>query len=287
MEPDPSTAFSSGFSFAAPSPPSPLPTSSYAFPSSTADADADADNTHTCRICLDPVPPPYPDLISPCLCTGTSRYVHRACLTTWRLTSRTAYYQCPTCHYRYRLSRLTYSRILASSSLRIALSLLILLALIWALGYMSEPLLARNLGIDLDLDELESLQGTYLAHLLRGTASLGCMGFLKVVYFLGPGAAWNLRQMGGRERGVRLGWLMVAVGVLNFFWWLWKAVGGFVENRLGKAAGDVEEVGEREDVRGFWEEVGYRAVRAWVSIKSVWEQRGPTGEAPAAAAAAL
>ena len=153
-----------------------------------------------------------------------------------------------------------------------------LLLLITILGFVSEPILARNLGIDLDLDlELDEDSGWAL-HLLRGTASLGCIGFLKVVYLLGPGSLWNVRQMNSRDRGARLGWVIVGVGVLNFFWWLWKAVGRFVEERLGRAAGDVEEVGDREDVgEGFWEAVMGRLAWAWLAVKEAWDGVGRGG----------
>ena len=35
-----------------------------------------------CRICLDNDNPD--DIISPCLCSGSSAYVHRKCLNDWR-----------------------------------------------------------------------------------------------------------------------------------------------------------------------------------------------------------
>lgn len=61
----------------------------------------------TCRICLeqetqDSQDPNNP-LISPCLCSGGSKYVHRQCLQQWRQTAHRAdaYYQCEVCKYRW------------------------------------------------------------------------------------------------------------------------------------------------------------------------------------------
>jgi hypothetical protein len=55
----------------------------------------------TCRICFeteDSIEDADPDnpLISPCQCSGSSRYVHRKCLDQWRHSShrQDAYYQC-------------------------------------------------------------------------------------------------------------------------------------------------------------------------------------------------
>lgn len=79
----------------------------------------------TCRICLEQIPPPYtPDeelgrLISPCVCKGSSRFVHQGCLQQWRLSSAntTNFYQCPTCHYQYRFRRLKLAAVVGSSGM--------------------------------------------------------------------------------------------------------------------------------------------------------------------------
>lgn len=90
-----------------------------------------------CRICLDVVYPTFSQplehvpaflqseptasytseegrLISPCKCKGSSRYVHEACLQEWRHADpsygRRFYYECPTCHFQYRLERMQWGR---------------------------------------------------------------------------------------------------------------------------------------------------------------------------------
>lgn len=93
-----------------------------------------------CRICLETVQPTfnaasenlpsflqspnvvYQDeggrLIRPCMCKGSSKYVHDACLQAWRHADpgygRRNYWQCPTCGFKYRLARLGAGRFIGS-----------------------------------------------------------------------------------------------------------------------------------------------------------------------------
>lgn len=93
-----------------------------------------------CRICLETVQPTfntpsqslpgflqspnvvYEDesgrLIRPCMCKGSSKHVHEACLQAWRHADpsygRRNYWQCPTCGFKYRLARLGVGRFIGS-----------------------------------------------------------------------------------------------------------------------------------------------------------------------------
>lgn len=57
-------------------------------------------------------------LIRPCLCKGSSKYVHDQCLQAWRHADpsygRRNYWQCPTCGFKYRLARLGAGRFVGS-----------------------------------------------------------------------------------------------------------------------------------------------------------------------------
>lgn len=94
----------------------------------------------TCRICLETVLPSFnvpsenlpgifqatPSvsydseggrLLRPCKCKGSSKYVHESCLQQWRHAdpdSRRHYWQCPTCHFQYRLERMAWGRWISS-----------------------------------------------------------------------------------------------------------------------------------------------------------------------------
>eukprot|EP01036_Dinobryon_divergens_P043983 gene43983-58642_t len=57
-----------------------------------------------CRICLEPSE--RKNVIAPCACSGTSRYVHRECLDRWRSTREDrAFRRCTECLQAYELRR--------------------------------------------------------------------------------------------------------------------------------------------------------------------------------------
>lgn len=57
----------------------------------------------TCRNCHDD----GGDLIAPCLCSGTMKWVHRSCLDTWRTVSpnKLSFSECDVCHFKYRVEK--------------------------------------------------------------------------------------------------------------------------------------------------------------------------------------
>lgn len=232
----------------------------YAEPQNPNPAPADTttpadDLLRKCRICFETSAPPYPPspelgrLISPCNCRGSGRYVHTECLQLWRQTSSEAFYKCPTCLYEYRLRRLAVGSAISSSAATFAATLCILLAVVWALGFVSGPILATYLDLDAEEIELPVARGGWAEHFLRGLASLGLLGFAKVLYIVGPGSFFGVRtsRARGQERVGRLTWIVIAVGVVNFFVWLWRRVESAVQWWMAKSAADVMEVGDGGD----------------------------------------
>jgi hypothetical protein len=65
--------------------------------------DQDDSTERTCRICLQDDEPH--DLIAPCRCKGSSKWVHRQCLDQWRAVNRQdiAFSQCTECLFQYHL----------------------------------------------------------------------------------------------------------------------------------------------------------------------------------------
>jgi hypothetical protein len=264
--------------------------------SSTSAAEEDTttpseDHQRKCRICFDVSLPPYPPslelgrLISPCVCRGSSRYVHQGCLQRWRETSRDAFYTCPTCKYPYRLQRLSYAGVLSSTTTTFIATTSILLLIVWALGFVSGPILSAYLDVSEDL-ELPVERGGWAEHFLRGLTSLGLLGFFKVIYIIGPGSWWNIRNsgvLGGRERVNRISWLVVAFGVANFFVWLWRKVGAVVRERMDKMAGDVLEVGEGGDGEERMPKVPWGTWFAAEAVK-VWHKTRELGRRAVGAA---
>ncbi|KAG0257263.1 hypothetical protein BG011_004055 [Mortierella polycephala] len=74
-------------------------------------------NERRCRICFetdDDKDSESGRLISPCLCKGSSRYIHLGCLEKWRKNAprSESYYACDTCHYKYSFGRPWIARVL-------------------------------------------------------------------------------------------------------------------------------------------------------------------------------
>lgn len=63
-------------------------------------AQSDEEKEKSCRICLDGEDEKDNPLITPCKCSGSMRYVHRACLDEWRMNcfNPKALVGCTTCH---------------------------------------------------------------------------------------------------------------------------------------------------------------------------------------------
>ena len=239
--------------------------SSRARASETAPGSAKTYSPRTCRICLEVVQPTFetapeeglhsrlhptprvsyisedPEsgrLIRPCHCKGSQKYVHEGCLQTWRYsdTSQQNFWECPTCKFRYRLERLRFSRWISHTVTEIVLTSVILLIATFLLGFIADPI------IDLYLDpfntitsmslgrhaqfSLEPEDASWTEHFLKGLASLGLMGFLKILFTL---PWWHIRQGGalggvGRGRGLgrnrleNISWGIAIAGVITFLY---------------------------------------------------------------------
>ncbi|KAG8733382.1 hypothetical protein FRC11_006727 [Ceratobasidium sp. 423] len=68
----------------------------------SADRDADITEVDTCRICSAPAEEDQP-LFYPCKCSGTIRYIHQDCLTTWLAHSKKR--SCDVCKYEYGFTK--------------------------------------------------------------------------------------------------------------------------------------------------------------------------------------
>ena len=183
-------------------------------------------------------------LIRPCKCKGSSRYVHEGCLQEWRHADpdygKRNYWQCPTCGFRYRLERMRWGRAISSTGTQLALTVSILFVAMFVLGFVADPII--NLYLDpystimygpfsqsAEIDSLLSADDatSWTEHFIKGLASLGLLGFVKVLFALSPWQWWNLRSSGimrsgsrtgdtGRERLANISWIVIVVGVITF-----------------------------------------------------------------------
>ena len=251
----------------------------------------------TCRICLETEHPKFSSnvtsafastkptyesedpelgrLLSPCKCKGSAKYVHEGCLSAWRLTNPGAtrnFWQCPTCKFNYRLSRLRWASILSSRWSQLALTLVALIVSLFILGFIADPIL------DMWFDPVGSIAdtvssvvsdpdavhippsyeepSTWLEHFTKGFFSLGLIGAIKSFVAMGPWHWMNFRSGGlfgsGRRRGSGRGRMdnfnimFVLIGAFTFFMAVWKFVKGMSARVLANMSNKVMDVDEDE-----------------------------------------
>ena len=107
---------------------------------------------------------------------------------------------------------------------------------IFVFGFVADPII--NLYLD-PLDTITSIpsggipaiqfedeEGSWIEHFVKGLASLGLLGFVKVFFALGPFQWFNIRyngilgghrrRGGGRDRLEDISWTVVIIGVVTF-----------------------------------------------------------------------
>ena len=101
------------------------------------EAATDEDET-ICRICFGGSE--MGQLISPCLCSGSMRFVHLECLTHWRAVSHNplSYVQCESCHYRYSFRRAVYATVIRSALVLHIVTFFVLGALLLACSLLAQ-----------------------------------------------------------------------------------------------------------------------------------------------------
>ncbi|GAA5952647.1 hypothetical protein JCM21900_006059 [Sporobolomyces salmonicolor] len=97
-----------------------------------------------CRICFDGEDPELGKLFSPCLCRGTARFVHTACLERWRKASANSrsFYQCDQCAFRYRFRRTRLAGLVTSRVTVALFTSWLFLFLVFCAGFLANSLIA-------------------------------------------------------------------------------------------------------------------------------------------------
>jgi len=158
-----------------------------------------------------------------------------------------------------------WSRAISNKGTQIALTLLILLATVFALGFVADPII--NLYLDpydvftsggLTEPILEE-SGSWVEHLFKGFASLGVLGMLKAIVAMGPWQWLNIRNAGifggrrggraanGRDRVANISWWLIAFGVLTFLWTVYQFVSMWSRRLLDLAGERVADVQGDDD----------------------------------------
>lgn len=250
-----------------------------------------------CRICHDWVDPTYEELsvmdrmrgkkrkkyyrdedggylVSPCQCKGSMGYIHENCLRDMRYSNlnNDIHRKCPTCKFEYRYERLAWAQRLRSPILAFFLAVLIVIICIFLLGFVADPILSlwldplgtlqEGIGlVELDKDEfvmVDEFDGTWTAHFIKGSLSLGLVGFVKAFLAMSPFQWWNLRATGivgggtrrggtGRERTENISLALVMIGMFTFFWAVWKGTRSWTQRSLDKASEKIMNIQPDDD----------------------------------------
>ncbi|KAM0201772.1 hypothetical protein ACHAPI_001823 [Fusarium lateritium] len=258
--------------------------------------------TRTCRICLDTEEPRFPDqsttfgiptassrptyasddpelgrLLSPCKCKGSQKYVHEGCLNAWRQANPTAarnYWQCPTCKFTYRISRLHWGSLLSSKWAQVGLTIWFCLLSIFVLGFIADPLFdlwsdpIGTIGetVTSVVTDLEALRQppspeptSWIEHFIKGFFSLGIVGLFKTMLTVSPWHWWQIRGSGvvgggggrrggtGRNRVENINLVFVLIGAFTFLVGIWKFVQKLSARVLKNVSDRVVDVGADDD----------------------------------------
>lgn len=227
-----------------------------------------------CRICLEEVQPTFdtstniadtflrgnpkpryvsedPELgrlMSPCLCKGSQKYVHEGCLEAWRHASATHsqrnLWKCPTCGFQYRMGRLSVGKILGHWATNLALTLLVVALVTFALGFVGDKIIDFYLDPwgsmlssgdqshvqyyktkeELMLEKAwKEIDATWSFHFVKGFLSLGVLGFVKAALASSPFYYFHLgggrrRRGDGRDRYADISLAVVLIGAGTFIW---------------------------------------------------------------------
>jgi hypothetical protein len=199
------------------------------------DNDADAPEEPCCRICFDSTDSRENPLFRPCLCKGTSAWVHMECLDTWRKTSVNpkSFYECDSCKFKYKFrtnyvgDQLFLARLLSHQFSVHALTVLALCAIVFLAGFVGK-------SFDPSLEWMDVLRCFNLRHILAGATTTGLgslMGWATAAGGIGGGGhlrwfvgdAFTTGGDRGRGGGDVIGTLIMAAAViaglcLAFYW---------------------------------------------------------------------
>lgn len=150
-----------------------------------------------------------------------------------------------------------------------------MLLTIFVFGFVADPII--NIYLD-PLDTITSIpsggrpatlfedeEGSWLEHFVKGLASLGLLGFVKIFFVLGPWQWFNIRnggllgghrrRGGGRDRLEDISWTVVIIGIITFLAAVWTWVRAWTAKTLEKAGERVVDVqGDDDDFEEILEE---------------------------------
>ena len=214
--------------------------------------------------------PSLGQLISPCNCTGSARFIHEGCLDAWRRNAvqKKHFWECDICHYHYQFSRLGWARLLENPAAHFTITGMVSLLLIFIFGYVADPIInlyidpysatsASRLWTPIKVSDIGE-DSSWLQHFYKGLASLGVLSFARVLFMANPWHWYNLRSSGlahgttrpgatGQERVANISWVVLVIGVMTFLYTVFKAMNSLTRWFLEKAAFRIKEVPHGDD----------------------------------------
>jgi RING-variant domain len=214
--------------------------------------------------------PSLGQLISPCKCSGSARFIHEGCLQAWRKNAaeKKHFWECNICHYQYQFSRLGWARLLENAAAHFAITATVALLLVFIFGYIADPIInlyidpysatsASRLWTPIKVSDIGE-ESSWLQHFYKGLASLGVLSFARVIFMANPWHWYNLRNSGlahgtarpgatGQERVANISWVVLLIGVLTFLYTVFKAMNTLTRWFLEKAAFNIKEVPHDDD----------------------------------------
>jgi RING-variant domain len=214
--------------------------------------------------------PSLGQLISPCKCAGSARFIHEGCLQAWRKNAaeKKHFWECNICHYQYQFSRLGWARLLENAAAHFAITATVALLLVFIFGYIADPIInlyidpssatsASRLWTPIKVSDIGE-ESSWLQHFYKGLASLGVLSFARVIFMANPWHWYNLRNSGlahgtarpgatGQERVANISWVVLLIGVMTFLYTVFKAMNTLTRWFLEKAAFNIKEVPHDDD----------------------------------------
>ncbi|KAJ3518245.1 hypothetical protein NM208_g14588 [Fusarium decemcellulare] len=182
------------------------------------------------------------------------------------------YWQCPTCKFSYRISRLHWSSTLSSKWAQIGLTFVFCILSIFVLGFIADPLFdlwsdpIGTIGetVTSVVTDIEAMRTplpqeptSWIEHFIKGFFSLGIVGLFKTMVSVNPFHWWQLRNSGiagggrrqgtGRNRVENINLIFVLIGAFTFLMGIWKAVQKLSARVLKNVSDRVLDVGEDDD----------------------------------------
>lgn len=210
--------------------------------------------SRTCRICYETVHPSIDAasgasiykssdpadglLIRPCKCSGSQKYIHEACLQSYRHHSplQDSYSKCATCGYRYRLATSRLQTFLAHPATLVLATSTLVAVFIFFGGYVAIPLLSytirfrQTLEYGIQITSWYTADRGWLDHFAQGAVLTGLSGIavligdvIKMMWT----RAWHppllfmgfLGTMAAADSTIGF-WVQIAWGIVRVAYWI-------------------------------------------------------------------